>query len=141
MGFVNQKIETPDQLQRYEALHLTSPVNHEPVSPSMWTVDETRDWRLVDLGGGALEVPFLFAFAVPGGILEIESQRKATGKVNAGTAKVDWNVSAVRIPRALASQAPQLTAALTEALTVYGYSYISLPPGHVRVTLPSPEFF
>jgi hypothetical protein len=138
MGFINEKIDTPEKIRLFEGLKLVSPITHQPVKPSKWTADAQRGFYLVNLGGGSFEIPLFFVLVVPGGVIELEGRRAAGGNVEAGTAHVAWQITAVRIPRALASQVTGLLSVVREALVANGIYFKSVPEQRVQIELPSP---
>lgn len=137
MGFVNETIDTPERIREFDALNLISPVTDQPPERWRWAVDRERGFYLVRLGGGFSEIPQLYALVVPGGVIRIEGHESGSGNpLLAGGVRLSWNVTSVRIPRALASKADQLMGVVREALEARGYHFESGIAQSVDVTLP-----
>ena len=140
MPFVNEAIDTPERVAEFDALKLISPITRQPAERWRWAVDRTRGYRLVSLGGGFGEIPKIFALVVPGGIVQIEGRRDATGRPADRSIRVSWQITAVRIPRSLAAEAAQLMAVVEEALQTYGSNFNTDPVQSVRIAMPAPTF-
>lgn len=139
MAFVNESIDTPERIREFEALNLISPVTRKAPERWRWTVDRERGCYLVSLGGGCFEIPKLFALVIPGGVvLQIEGLGKSIGNPDERNVQVTWRIEAVRIPRALASQASQLMSLVEEALRAHGIYFDSETVQDIQIELPAP---
>jgi len=140
MAFVNEDINTPERIREFDAFNLISPITGKPPERWKWTVDRERGFYLISFGGGALEIPRIFALVGPNGVIEIRGDRHAQGRYADRSVQIEWQISAVRIPRSLASQATVLMSILREALTAHGTHFNSEPVKSVQISLPRPTF-
>jgi hypothetical protein len=138
MAFVNEKIDTPERIREFDQLNLVSPLTRKPPERWKWTVDRERGAYLIPLGGGFSEVPEIFALVVPNGVIQFDGNKKGQGQHAKRNVQIEWQISEVRIPRALAPQATELLSIVRDALTAYGLVFDSEPVQSVKVSLPSP---
>jgi hypothetical protein len=137
MAFINERIDTPETIREFDGLKLVSPVTGGPPERWMWTVDRERGVYLVSLGGGFGDMPRIFALVLPEGTVRIEGRSSEQGAIAARAVEIEWNVSAVRIPRALASRTGQILALVREALDAHGMSFDREPVRSVKISLPT----
>jgi len=142
MGFVNEKIDTPERIREFDQFNLISPVTGRRPECWKWTVDRERGFYLISLGGGFSEVPNIFALVVPNGVVRFDGDREDEEHLHRGkfTVQIKWKISQVRIPRALAPQATELVSLISEALTAHGLLFDNERVKSVKVSLPSPTF-
>jgi hypothetical protein len=142
MGFVNEKIDTPERIREFDQLNLISPLTRRPPERWKWTVDRERGFYLIALGGGFSEIPHIYALVVPNGVVRFEGEVEGKEHLHRSkwTVQIKWQISRVDIPRALAPRATELLSVVREALTASGLFFDSERVKSVKVTLPSPTF-
>ena len=141
MGFVNESVDSPQRVAELSDLGLVSPIDNRPPVPWRWAVDRERGHYFVSFGGGSFDVPLVFALVVPGGTVWIEGRNEQHGNIFQRTVEIDWTISSVSIPRALASRSAEILALVREALEAHGLGFDPTPVKRVRVAeLPRPVF-
>lgn len=139
MAFVNERIETPAQSAEFDALKLISPATGQPPEKALWAVDRERQLYFVHLGGGFGEIPDLYALVAQGQRIMIEGRQRASGSAGRDLT-MDWQISKVRMPKALAPRADEFLALVREALIAHGWYFDGSAAREVRVSLPAPTF-
>jgi len=140
MTFVREMIDSPERVAKFKSFALVSPLSGDLWNATRWFVNLERDLYFVEFGGGGPEIPFVFGLANADGVLlQAHARRESIGEFQEKNIELTWNVSTIRIPRRLASEAGMLSAQLRDALTSYGSLGNVEVTKSVRVVLPTPE--
>ena len=118
MAFVNEYISEADKA-RIDFSKIKHPIYQDPTTPNKWTVDHVRDIALIPVGGGSLEIPYIFAMYWQGEVLYIYMYTSKIGNFTNSDLEVTWRIDQIDVPDNLSRE--EMLKTLKEALFAYGY--------------------
>src|SRR5690349_4051320 len=139
MAFANERIDTPEKRAEFDALRLISPATGRPPEQRVWAVDRERNMYFVSLGGGFGDIPELFALVARGQQIIVAGTQEVTGTFADRNLQIEWTISEVRFPKALAVDIELYLQWLREALIAHGWHFDDSAVKRVQVTLPAPS--